>query len=70
VPLVARARWNVTRHVPILPPYSALMVAHSAPQSGPEWGPAVLGATYDHRVLTGADVFNALRRLTTPEGVS
>ncbi len=51
------ARWEVTRHVPVLPPYTALIVAHA---------PGVLGATYDHRVLSGFDVVNALKQMATP----
>jgi len=51
------ARWNVTRHIPVLLPETALMVAHSA---------ATLGATYDHRLLTGFDVVQVLRALSSP----
>lgn len=57
------ARWNVTRHIPILPPFSSLIVAHAAPR---ESGSAVMGATYDHRVLSGYDVIQVLQRLTRP----
>jgi pyruvate/2-oxoglutarate dehydrogenase complex dihydrolipoamide acyltransferase (E2) component len=57
------ARWNVSRHVPILPPYTALIVAHAAPKSA---GRAVLGATYDHRLLTGFDVAQVLQALARP----
>lgn len=58
------ARWKVSRHVPILAPYTAIMVAHSAPNR--EGGPAVLGACYDHRVLSGFDVARVLQELTQP----
>jgi pyruvate/2-oxoglutarate dehydrogenase complex dihydrolipoamide acyltransferase (E2) component len=58
------ARWKVNRHVPILAPYTALMIAHAAPGRGAEV--AVLGATYDHRVLNGYDVASVLRELTQP----
>lgn len=58
------ARWRVSRHVPVLAPYTSLMVAHSAP--GGEGGLAVLGASYDHRVLNGADVSRLLQVLTEP----
>ena len=61
------ARWNVTRHVPVLSPYTALMVAHSAPQKGGQ--SAVLGASYDHRILSGHDVANVLQALTQPPEV-
>lgn len=53
------ARWKVARHVPILSPHTALMVAHSvAPDGG-----GVLAATYDHRVLHGGEVAAILRKL-------
>ena len=57
------ARWRVTRHMPILPPQTSLMVAHAA--TGPE-GRAVLGASYDHRVLSGYDVVGLLTDLARP----
>ena len=55
-------RWKVTRHVPILAPHSALMVAHAAGRDGR----GVLGATYDHRVLNGGQVVSLLRTLSSP----
>jgi pyruvate/2-oxoglutarate dehydrogenase complex dihydrolipoamide acyltransferase (E2) component len=62
------ARWPVTRHVPILAPYTSLMVAHSAPVR--EGGMSVLGASYDHRVLSGYDVTRVLMDLALPPGQS
>lgn len=56
------ARWGVTRHLPILLPYTAMMVAHTAARDGI----AHLGATYDHRVLTGAAAVQVLRQLAQP----
>ncbi len=56
------SRWNVKRHVPILPPCTALMIAHTVNLNGE----GVLGATYDHRVLNGGDVVNVLKKLSTP----
>ncbi|EHR71973.1 pyruvate/2-oxoglutarate dehydrogenase complex, dihydrolipoamide acyltransferase component [Burkholderiales bacterium JOSHI_001] len=56
------SRWKVNRHVPILSPHTALMVAHTVT---PE-GQCVLGATYDHRVLHGGEVAVLLRKLATP----
>jgi pyruvate dehydrogenase E2 component (dihydrolipoamide acetyltransferase) len=56
------SRWEVTRHMPILPPYTSLMVAHAYGANGA----ASLGATYDHRVLAGGDVAAALRALSRP----
>jgi len=57
------ARWQVTRHMPVLPPYTSIMIAHTQSRDGV----AVLGATYDHRVLTGGEVALALRSLAAPE---
>lgn len=57
------ARWNVSRHIPILPPQTSLIIAHAAPKNG---GNAVLGASYDHRVLTGFDVAQVLQALSRP----
>ena len=62
------ARWNVSRHVPVLAPYTALMVAHSAPPRGGQ--PAVLGASYDHRILSGHDVASVLQELAQPPEIS
>ena len=56
-------RWKVTRHIPILPPHTAFMVAHAAGQGGK----GVLGASYDHRVLNGGQVVAALRKLALPK---
>jgi pyruvate dehydrogenase E2 component (dihydrolipoamide acetyltransferase) len=55
------ARWNVSRHIPILPPQTALIVAHAAPKNA---GGAVLGASYDHRVLSGFEVAQVLQALS------
>ena len=57
------ARWKVSRHIPILPPYTGLMVAHAAPKGS---GRAVLGASYDHRLLSGFDVAQLLQSLSQP----
>jgi len=57
------ARWNVSRHVPVLPPHTSLIVAHAASRDGV----GTLGATYDHRVLTGFVALAAIRALSTPE---
>lgn len=53
------ARWSVTRHMPVLLPHTALMLAHTAPQNGS----ATLGATYDHRVLSGWQAVRALQHV-------
>ena len=57
------ARWSVSRHIPILPPYCSIMIAHAAPKGS---GRAVLGASYDHRVLSGFDVAKVLMELVKP----
>ncbi|WP_136661017.1 2-oxo acid dehydrogenase subunit E2 [Nitratireductor sp. XY-223] len=62
VAISSMARWPVLRHMPILPPFVSLMVAHSAARDGR----SILGATYDHRVLDGAAAFQALNHLTSP----
>jgi pyruvate/2-oxoglutarate dehydrogenase complex dihydrolipoamide acyltransferase (E2) component len=64
VGFTSMARWGVRRHVPVLPPRTALMVAHSATPRDER--PAVLGATYDHRLLTGFDVARLLQKLANP----
>jgi len=56
------ARWQVRRHVPVLPPFTALIVAHTHERNGV----AALGASYDHRVLTGGEVAAILNRLAGP----
>lgn len=57
------ARWNVSRHIPILPPHTALIIAHAAPKGS---GKAILGASYDHRILSGFDVAQVLQALARP----
>ena len=57
------SRWNVTRHMPILPPNTSLMVAHAATGGN---GKAVLGASYDHRVLSGFAAARLLQDLAKP----
>ena len=56
------ARWKVSRHIPILPPRTAIMIAHAVSMDGR----SVLGASYDHRVLNGFHVVTALRKLSKP----
>lgn len=57
------ARWSVARHVPILPPFTSFIVAHAGTAAD---GASQLGATYDHRVLTGFDAARFLRELSRP----
>jgi pyruvate/2-oxoglutarate dehydrogenase complex dihydrolipoamide acyltransferase (E2) component len=59
IAMSSMARWPVTRHVPLLVPYTAMMIAHTAPVAGS----ATLGATYDHRVLSGGDAVRVLQAL-------
>jgi pyruvate dehydrogenase E2 component (dihydrolipoamide acetyltransferase) len=61
------ARWDVPRHIPVLPPFTSLIVAHAA---GVRDGSGTLGATYDHRTLTGYDALSALKSLSQPEALS
>jgi len=64
VGFTSMARWGVRRHVPVLAPQTSLMVAHCAPAA--DGASAVLGATYDHRLLTGFDVARLLQKLADP----
>ena len=57
------ARWKVGRHIPILSPHTAMMIAHTIDANGQ----AVIGASYDHRVLHGGDVVNTLLKLSKPK---
>jgi pyruvate dehydrogenase E2 component (dihydrolipoamide acetyltransferase) len=66
IAISSMARWPVTRHVPILVPHTALMIAHTASVAGT----ATLGATYDHRVLSGADTVRVLQALSRLEGMA
>lgn len=65
------AKRGVSRHIPILPPNAAMMVSHSAPLpvsgAAASFVPCVLGATYDHRVLDGSAVAQALAKAATPK---
>lgn len=56
------SRWQVSRHIPVLPPYTSLIVAHAHPKNGV----AALGGAYDHRVLMGGEVAVVLRALSEP----
>ena len=63
ISLSSMARWKVSRHIPLLPPRTAIMIAHAVSLDGR----AVLGASYDHRVLNGFNVVSALRKLSKPD---
>jgi pyruvate/2-oxoglutarate dehydrogenase complex dihydrolipoamide acyltransferase (E2) component len=56
------ARWNVVRHIPLLPPNTGLIVGHAAASGAT----ATLGASYDHRLMTGFDVARVLQDLSAP----
>lgn len=56
------SRWKVQRHVPVLAPHTALMVAHTVGADGV----GILGASYDHRVLHGGEVAMLLAKLGRP----
>jgi pyruvate dehydrogenase E2 component (dihydrolipoamide acetyltransferase) len=59
------ARWGVQRHQPVLAPNTAVMIAHAAAAPGGER--AVLGITYDHRLLSGFDAVRLLKKLVQPD---
>jgi pyruvate/2-oxoglutarate dehydrogenase complex dihydrolipoamide acyltransferase (E2) component len=61
------SRWKVTRHMPILPPSTSLIVAHAATGGN---GRAVMGASYDHRVLSGFDAARLLQDLAKPPALA
>ena len=54
------------RHIPVLPPHTALIVAHAASSTD---GRGTLGATYDHRVLTGFEALSAISAVSRQEGL-
>ncbi len=56
------ARWQVSRHIPVLLPHTAIMIAHAATVEGL----AYLGITYDHRLLHGAAAFSVLKAMAQP----
>jgi pyruvate/2-oxoglutarate dehydrogenase complex dihydrolipoamide acyltransferase (E2) component len=58
------ARWQAVRHIPVLAPHTSFMLAHSAPAAD---GVSVLGATYDHRLLSGADAARVLQQMKEPD---
>ncbi len=62
IAFTSMSRWQVSRHIPVLPAYNSVIVAHSAPANGL----ANLGASYDHRVLTGGDIAVLLTKLVLP----
>jgi pyruvate/2-oxoglutarate dehydrogenase complex dihydrolipoamide acyltransferase (E2) component len=63
IAFTSMARWKVSRHAPILPPHNSLIVAHTAAVSPSS---AFLGATYDHRAMSGGDVVRALQKISAP----
>lgn len=65
IAFTSMARWNVARHVPVLVPQTSLIVGHSAKVNGL----TSLGASYDHRLLTGFDVAQVLQALSAPGAV-
>jgi pyruvate/2-oxoglutarate dehydrogenase complex dihydrolipoamide acyltransferase (E2) component len=56
-------RWKLTRHIPVLPPFVSLIVAHTVDHNRI----GTLGATYDHRIMTGGDAAQAISHLLEPE---
>ncbi len=64
VGFTSMARWGVRRHQPVLAPNTGVMIAHAA--SAPNGESAVLGMTYDHRLLSGFDAVRLLKKLIQP----
>lgn len=62
VGFTSMSRWAANRHIPILPRHVSLMVAHTITKHNE----GVLGATYDHRLLSGGDAIQILNALATP----
>ena len=58
------ARWGVRRHQPVLAPHTGVMIAHTAPAA--DGAGAVLGITYDHRLLSGFEAVRLLKQLAQP----
>jgi pyruvate/2-oxoglutarate dehydrogenase complex dihydrolipoamide acyltransferase (E2) component len=58
------ARWELGRHIPVLAPWTAAMVAHTVSSIGGV-RQGVLGVTYDHRVLSGFAAARLLRAVAT-----
>lgn len=63
IAFASMARWSIARHIPILPPHVSFIAAHAGTAAD---GSSHLGATYDHRVLTGFDVAQVLNELSRP----
>lgn len=63
ISLSSLASAGVSRHVPVLPPNTSLIIAHSAAASD---GTSALGATYDHRILDGETVARVLNSIQSP----
>lgn len=58
------ASFQVIRHIPILLPGTSIMLAHSADsQLSDGTTTTVIGTTYDHQLLSGADVGRMLKQL-------
>jgi pyruvate/2-oxoglutarate dehydrogenase complex dihydrolipoamide acyltransferase (E2) component len=64
--ITSLAAFNITKHQPILPPYTSIMLAHSNSlpfdAHGHEY--SILGVTYDHRIHNGASVSNLLQNIS------
>jgi len=62
--ITSLATIGITKHVPILPPYTIIILAHSAPLiKNTECEKTILGVTYDHRVHSGLKIGRLLRFL-------
>lgn len=63
--ITSLAAFGVTKHIPILPPHTSIMVAHSAKLpnflNDADW--SNIGVTYDHRIHTGTRIAALLKGL-------
>jgi len=64
--ITSLAAFNITKHQPILPPYTSIMLAHSNSlpfdAHGHEY--SILGVTYDHRIHNGVSVSDLLQNIS------
>ncbi len=64
--ITSLAAFNITKHQPILPPYTSVILAHSSSLPfdvhGHEY--SVLDVTYDHRIHNGVSVSDLLLNIS------
>ena len=64
--ITSLAAFNITKHQPILPPYTSVMLAHSnsLPFDAQDHEYSILGVTYDHRIHNGVSVSDLLLNIS------